>query len=145
MKQDEKVNQVFDASFRIIDNDLDPEQISSLLGIKPDHSHRKGEPNNKRTKSGKVIIGHPYKTGIWNINSNLPETSSLEEHLNSLLDRLEPVGDKIKQLSIEGYRVDFYCACFTEHEFQGGFDVGPDILERMGRMGIILGISTYEM
>jgi hypothetical protein len=143
--QQDNTNEVFDAAFRIISDRLDPDQISSLLGIKPDHSHKKGEPNNRRSKSGKIIVGPVHKTGIWSIYSTLPETSSLEEHLTSLIGRLDPVGDKIKQLSTEGYRVDIFCGYFFNHGVQGGFDISPKTLERIGKMGISLAISTNEL
>lgn len=144
-KETLEVNDVFDASFRIIGENLDTDEISSLLGIKPDYSHKKGDANNRKSKSGKVIVGSPHKTGIWSINSKLPETSSLEEHLKFLLEKLEPVGHVIKKLSDEGYRVDFYCGYFVRHGYQGGFNINPHIMERMGKMGIHLAISTFEM
>lgn len=144
MKQD-NLREVFDASFRIIGNKLDPDEITSLLGIKPDYSHKKGQPNNRRSKSGKIILGPPHKTGIWSINSDLDETSSLEEHLEFLLGTITPFGEKIRQLSDEGYRVDFYCGFFQKPGAQGGFNVAPDVLQRMGEIGINLAVSTFEL
>jgi hypothetical protein len=144
MNQD-NTNEAFDAAFRIISDKLDTDQITSLLGIKPDHSHQKGESNNRRSKSGKIIIGPAHRTGIWSISSHLPETSSLEKHLISLLDRLNPVGDRVKLLSSEGYRVDIFCGYFFKQGVQGGFDINPEVLERMGKMGINLAISTNEI
>lgn len=144
MKQN-KTNELFDASFRIIGDNLDTELVSSLLEIKPDHAHRKGEFNSRKNKLGKIVLGPKYKTGIWSINSNLPETSTLEEHLVSLLDRLEPVSDKILQLSAEGYRIDIFCGYFFNHGFNGGFDISPLVLTRMGKMGIYLAVSVNEM
>jgi hypothetical protein len=141
----ENTNEVFDASFRIISDLLDTNDLTSRLGIRPDYSHMKGQPNNRVTKSGKVIVGPVHKTGIWTINSELPESSSLEEHLTFLLETLEPMGDEVKKLSKEGYRVDFYCGCFFKAGTQGGFDLSPEILERMGRMGISLAVSSFEM
>jgi hypothetical protein len=140
-----KTNEVFDAAFRIIGDKLDTDQITSLLGIKPDHAHRKGEPNNRKSKSGKIVVGPAHRTGIWSISSTLPETSSLEEHLTSLLDKLNPAQNKIKQLPSEGYRVDIFCGHFFNHGVQGGFDISPAILERLGKMGINLAISTNEI
>lgn len=141
----DNTNEVFDGAFRIIGDNLDPEQITSLLGIDPDYSHKKGEANNRKNKLGKIIVGTPHKTGIWTINSDLPETSTLEEHIVSLLVRLDSAHDKIRQLSKEGYRVDIYCGHFLKHGYQGGFDVSPEVLERMGKMGIHLAVSTHEM
>jgi hypothetical protein len=140
-----KANDMFDAAFRIIGDDLDPDYISSLLGITPDHSHRKGENNTRKTDSGKIILGPRYKTGLWNINSSLDETSSLEEHLISILDRIENVGDKVAQLSVEGYRVDIFCGYFFYHGANGGFDLSPEILGRMSKLRINLAISVNEM
>lgn len=147
MEHDEikELTEAFDASFRIIGDKLDTDYITSLLGIKPDYSHMKGQPNNRTGKGGKVIVGPPHKTGIWSINSELPETSSLEEHLTFLLETLEPMGDKVRELANDGYRVDFYCGFFVKHGAQGGFDISPEILERMGKMRINLAVSSFEL
>lgn len=141
----EDINEVFDASFRIIGDKLVTDEISSLMKIQPDYSHQKGAPNNRKSKSGRIIVGRPHKTGIWSINSNLPESSSLEEHITGLLERLEPSSDAIKRLSKEGYRVDIYCGYFSKPGTQGGFDISPSVLERMGKMGISLAVSTFEL
>jgi hypothetical protein len=142
---EDNLNEVFDAAFRIIGDELDPDYINSLLKINPDHAHKKGETNNRKSKSGKVIVGPAYKTGVWTINSTLPETSSLEEHLLSLIGKLQPVGEKIRHLSEEGFRVDIYCGYFLKHGFQGGFEIGTDIMETLSKMGIKLSVSVHEI
>jgi hypothetical protein len=142
---EDNLNEVFDAAFRIIGDVLDPDYINSLLGIKPDHSHRKGDPNNRKGKLGKVVVGSPHKTGVWTIYSLSPETSSLEEHLLFLINKLQPVGDTIMQLSKEGYRIDIYCGYFLKHGFHGGFDISPKLMEALVKMGISLSISVHEM
>lgn len=141
----DNLNEVFDGAFRIIGEDLDPEYITAFLGMKPDYSHKKGDASKRVNSSGKTVIGPSHKTGIWSINSELPETSSLEEHISWLLEKLALAGEKVKELSQKGYRVDIYCGHFLKHGFQGGFNISPGVLEKMGKMGIILAIGTYEM
>jgi hypothetical protein len=68
-------NEVFDAAFRIIGDELDPDYINSLLEINPDNVHKKGETNNRKSKSGKIIVQSPLeKPSISNLNiiENIP-------------------------------------------------------------------------
>jgi|LSQX01.3.fsa_nt_gb hypothetical protein len=133
----------FKVTFRIMGDELEPSKISILLGISPHQSHKKGEPNTSKTKKGKIVSYSPFNSGLWLINSNLPESSCLEDHINSILTCLEPVKDKLKQLSYDGYKMDIYCGYFTGE--QAGFNLNNLVLQRMANLNVDFGINIYYL
>jgi hypothetical protein len=58
-------------SFRIINDKLNPTEISQILGVVPDKSHSFGEPNITISKKGKLIEFAPHNIGLWSISSKL--------------------------------------------------------------------------
>ena len=44
-------------------DDLDPDEISRILGVCPTHAHRKGEE--RRSRSPRAQKPPPYKSGAW--------------------------------------------------------------------------------
>jgi len=46
-------------SFRVASFELDPNEITRLLGIEPDHAHKKGDPNFYITKKIKELTLRP--------------------------------------------------------------------------------------
>src|SRR5947209_5931615 len=70
------------ACLRFFDDDLDPEQVTRLLGCQPTHASRKGDllPSKRYQK-----IAH---TGSWRLQTPEGDSRTLEEQIASLLDRV---------------------------------------------------------
>lgn len=117
------------ASFRIVGDELRPDDVSGELGLKPAHSHVKGQ--RLRTRTG---IHHRY-TGVWLIRSeDAVNSTSLENHLLFLFAQLESVTKTIRKYILNSaYRVDFVCA-WTSATGHGGPVLSSDCLERMARL-----------
>ncbi|MCL2400859.1 MAG: DUF4279 domain-containing protein [Defluviitaleaceae bacterium] len=133
----------YSVGFRIIDDNLDPAEITKMLGIVPDDAHRKGEPNTKITPKGKILHYAPFNTGIWIVNSHEERHEILARHIKSLLDILYPLKDKLAELTSRGYKMDIFCGAFLNEVQQPGFDISPDILLQMGEMNIKIGMCIY--
>ncbi|MCL2411425.1 MAG: DUF4279 domain-containing protein [Treponema sp.] len=133
----------YSVGFRIIDDNLDPAEITKMLGIVPDDAHRKGEPNTKITSKGKILHYAPFSTGIWIVNSREERHEILARHIKSLLDILYPLKDKFAELTSRGYKMDICCGAFLNEVQQPGFDISPDILLQMGEMNIKIGMCIY--
>ena len=133
----------YSVSFRIADDNLDPTEITKILGIAPDISHRKGDPRLSITKKGKVMQYAPFRTGMWSIHSHEEKYEILEHHIKILLDILYPVKDKIAELASRGYKMDIFCGAFLYKGCHTGFDINSDILFQMGEMNIDFGICIY--
>lgn len=83
----------YSVSFRIMGDDLDSSEISKIFEITPDKSYKKGDPHIQITKKGKYISHGNYSFGLWAINSNVNKYSQLSDHLDDIIERLEPKRD----------------------------------------------------
>jgi len=120
-------------SIRIFAPNLLPEDVTRNLRITPDYTHHQGDyPRNDPKYSS-------YKHGMWLLNSKVAENEPLEAHLDNLLLILEPKGSYINQLA-QHATVDFYCVLYS----QSGFQLSPQILKRIGELGVTFGVVLYD-
>jgi len=133
----------YHASFRIGDERLNPLEISNMLGLIPDKSHNKGDPNTSISKKGKVIHYSPFSSGLWSVESKEDKHLNLIHHLRGLLRVLSPLKDKLAELHSRGYRIDMFCGIFIHDGACPGFDIEADILLLLGELNIDLGICIY--
>lgn len=92
-------------SFRIMGENLIPEEITNSLGIEPAVSHLKGEPH--IDKSGRKYAN--YKMGIWSIDSTLEKTKTLDEHLSDVFNRLKTKETIVRQYLNYEFEIDKNC------------------------------------
>ena len=120
-------------SIRIFAPYLLPEDVTKNLQILPDHIHHQGDyPRNNPNYSA-------YKHGMWLLNSKTMEDQPLEAHLDNLLTILEPNSSYLKRLAQET-TIDVYCVLYA----QSGFQLSPQILKRLGDLGITFGVVLYN-
>lgn len=134
----------FWVSFRIIHDDLEPSQITKSIGIEPDNAHRKGDSNTSVTKKGKVMQFAPYPFGLWLIKSCLDEHNRLQDHLESLLDLVEPKKNILASLKNEGYELELSIGYNFMEESQPRVYLTNGVLKRIGDLGIDLCIDLYK-
>jgi len=122
---------------RFVGEKVDPEIITSKLGIQPSETHVKGELSKKRSK-------HAWSTGYWGIDSPCSPDQAFEKHIEVLLELLEPKLLILQHLREEGISLSFYCGFFV-NEPEGSFftRLNPVLLERLGRIGASLDCWTY--
>jgi hypothetical protein len=120
-------------SFVISGLELDPDEISKLLGIRPDHSHRKGDV--KQLRSDKTIT---RKNGNWSLRSKLSDYEPLEMHLDALLDRLKGKEAVIKALAEEN-EIRFGCDLWEAI----GVELPAHIIRGIADFNASLGITIY--
>src|SRR5947208_1337766 len=89
------------ASIRVFGETLRPEDVGAALGLQATRMHHKGE---LRGRDHKVV----WRESAWLIKSPLGKDRDLPEHLDWLLNAVEPKLDVIRSLS-EKYRVDLFC------------------------------------
>lgn len=129
------MNNEIDLSFNICGFSCKPEDISSLLGIQPDEIHAKGQPRG----SGEAV----YKESLWVIRSRILPSLEIESHIGDIMERLEPVHERIKSLPGEFY---CYLSCGVEiYDGPGGPAVVFDAktLRILGTIGASLDIDIY--
>jgi hypothetical protein len=122
-------------SFVISGLELEPDEVSRLLGIKPDHSHRKGDVK-KSSRSDNTLI---RKKGNWSLRSKLSDYEPLEMHLDALMDRLKGKEAAIKALAEEN-EIRFGCDLYETI----GVELPAHMLRRIADFNASLGITIYS-
>jgi hypothetical protein len=128
----------FTASFRIMGKDLDPEEISGALGLKPTQSHRRGDAR----PSAKGRAYAPFDEGLWSLASTRGDEAALDEHLDDLLPRLASRMPALDALKKEGLRRDVFIGVFSR-EGNFGYAISAANQSRLARLGVELSFDVY--
>jgi len=124
------------ASLRIFGDDLDPDEISALLGASPTSSARKGEI--RVSKSGRE---RTERTGRWLLEAVYRQPGDLDSQIAELLSPL--TGDiAVWRRLVAQFEVDIFCGLFMK-ESDEGLDLRPETLEMLGSRGLSLGLCIY--
>jgi hypothetical protein len=109
--------------------------ITQTLGISPSRSHDIGQPRSPRDSRA-------WPNTHWALDSDLPDTSSLEDHLGRLCDQIEPHAGGLSRLADDGYNVDWLCFVEIENG-QGGITLSPPLLQRLAALPAELDLDIY--
>ena len=94
--------------FRVMGRDLEPEAISTSLGLSPTQQHKRGDAN---VSSAGRKYGE-FSEGLWSLDSSLSAESSVDSHVKSLIAKLGGREDRVTQLNGEGLRIDIFVGVF---------------------------------
>ena len=126
-------------SFRLVDDRLDPVAVAAHLTITPTNAYAKGEMSPPGPVTGTSYL---RRTGMWRLESVLPRTTALDDHLRSLLDTLEPHAPVLQSYQAQGYVVEFSCGLLL-HRQNEGFELCAATLARVSAMGASLSFDIY--
>ena len=126
------------ASFRIMGKDLDPFEITNLLHMHPDQSHRCGDPN--ISKSGRRYAD--YTEGLWALHSSVDETYAIDAHLEALVTKLWQHRDLLQEFKKRGYKIDMCVGIFGIDDNMG-FVLKNTLLRRIMQLGVDLDFDLY--
>jgi hypothetical protein len=118
--------------------DLDPSEITNLLHMHPDQSHRCGDPN--ISKSGRRYAD--YAEGLWALHSSVGETSAIDAHLEALVTKLWQHRDLLQELRKRGYKMDICVGIFGIDD-NVGFVLKYTLLRRVMQLGVDLDLDLY--
>lgn len=118
--------------------ELDPDQITNTLLLKPTKAIRKGDVH--VSSSGKKIV---RKLGVWGYN--LSEGSDINFELNVLLDILEKQKFNLSQLdNVDNAYIDVY---FRKNIFDGNinfyFELDLKLIQRIEKLKLELRFELY--
>ena len=124
------------ASLRIFGDDLEPEEVTRLLGHSPSRSWRKGEIQISKS-------GHSFtrRSGAWLLDVDPTEPEDVNGQVAKLLGML--TNDDTAWSQVTGrFEVDLFCGWFmgTSNE---GVSVSPSTMSALGRFGIELSLDIY--
>ena len=121
-------------TLRIFGDDLDPEGVSALLGGLPSRSHRKGD-----TLDGDAL---PAATGAWELETALPDSAEIEEHVAELFGKLTTDLDEWATVTAQ-FAVDIRCE-LEAGESGEGFDLSPRLAAALAERGVVLSFSLVS-
>lgn len=123
-------------SLRVFGDDLDPVEVTTLLGCQPTEARRRGEvipdPRYHRTA----------RTGCWLLDGADEPSTELEAQVGNLLGRLTDDVVSWRDLS-RRFRVDVFCGVFLD-SFNRGFALSPKLMRRLADQGIEIGFDIYS-
>jgi hypothetical protein len=122
-------------------DDLVPFEVTERLGITPSLAYVKGEIWKIGQRSGRPYVG---RTGMWQLRTTLPDTSALDEHIRSLLKLLLPRASEIRAFVDRGYKADFSCGIFLEHDNEGT-ELEAETVAGIAALGAKLGLDIYAL
>lgn len=126
-------------SFRLIADTLDPVSVTKRLGLTPTNAYAKGEMSPQG-----VVTGTSYvrRTGMWRLESALPRTADLNDHIGSLLNHLEQRASTIHEYRSIGYTVEFLCGLLLEHGNES-VDLTSAVMARVSAIGATVSLDIY--
>jgi hypothetical protein len=125
------------ATLRIIGADLDPEQVTMMLGGTPTRTERKGQEISKGD-------GRPPKIarlGQWQIEAPAAQPSDINGQVKQLLEGLTKDITVWRRLAGQ-YKIDIFCGWFMS-ETNEGEDINSETLLALGERGISLALDIY--
>lgn len=131
-----KIYHRFDAAFRVWGPDTNVEKLSAATGLPPSETRRKGDRRGKGQ----------WEDSMWSFRSSCPGTASLEKHLDSLLDKLAPVREKLLAAIPAHSQGIFWCGHYTNaaEGLAGTVKLPIRILKRLANFGFDFALDTYS-
>jgi len=126
-----------EASLRIGGDSLNPEEITSLLGVEPTLGQTKGQVFIGKT-SGKERVA---KSGMWSLKSEPQEPGDLDYQILALLETTTDDLSIWKNIS-KRYSIDILFGLFMESGNEG-IEISSRALKALGNRNIELAMDIY--
>jgi len=120
-------------SLRFFGEDLQPDELTQLLGAQPTQSHIKGDLSPS---------GRTQRTGAWWLRMEDREPGDLEAQVVSLFAGLTDDLAVWADLNAR-YQGDVFCGLFMESANEG-LGLTPEMLLMIGQRGLRLGLDLYD-
>jgi hypothetical protein len=120
------------AVFRIFSDEIDPREITRLLGVEPSSIQIKGE--RKYPNKYKYI----NKENGWFLDSEDEiESKDLRRHLDWLLNKMGSSHNQLRELAGKGAEITIFCP-WRSASGQGGPTMDPQQMKLLGELNIEL-------
>ena len=126
---------VFSVCLRIWGDDLNPDEISTLMQATPTSAHRKGDID----RSG--MYDRIEDVGKWHFDLDRDPSATLNDLVDRLLNSLT-ADLAIWQALKQRYHLDVFCGLRMEH-WNRGTSLLPQTMIRLGERGLELGLDIY--
>lgn len=128
-------------TLRVFGDELDPDEISGVLGCEPTSKARKGDVVGADNKGNQRISS----VGSWRLNSAESEQAELEEQVLKLLSRVNPDREVWQRLT-QQYKVDLFWGVFLkEGTWNRGFSLSAKVLKELAERNLQIGFDIYAV
>jgi hypothetical protein len=118
-----------------VTGDFDPSSITSRLRLEPTEQWMKGT-RNERTHFER-------KFSRWSLESRLPRSSSLEDHVRDVLEQTRERAEEIQQVSKE-YTAYMQLVGWFHNDYPG-FGLDGDIISGLAQLNIGIDCDFYYL
>lgn len=125
-----------EATLRILGDELDPDEITRLLGKRPYRAERKGEI--VLSSSGNSRIA---RIGTWSISAKPQAPEDLNAQITEILDGATEDINTWRRIT-ERFKADVFCGLFM-NQGNEGLELSPSVLHALGARGIRLSLDIY--
>lgn len=126
-------------SFCIYGDDLDPDQISQILGVSPTHAYREGEHRLSRAERARHPV--PSASAAWILRVRDQSPRQPGELTKELLDQL-PDDEALWDQLASRYHVRLSYGLFVV-DWSSGFSLSPELVARIARMRAVVEFDIY--
>jgi len=123
-------------ALRVFADELEPHEVTALLGCEPTRSYRKGD----LVSPGRSAATRKY--GMWSLVCADSEPEAFDQQIQSLLARLTPDLQVWQSLAAE-YRVDLFCGYFMSDSNQG-FTLSATTVSALAARQLEIGFDIYS-
>ncbi|MGQ3210372.1 DUF4279 domain-containing protein [Shinella sp.] len=125
------------ACLRFSGDDLDPEEVSRILGTQPTKGVKKGGTH--ATPKGKEIVA---RTGMWTLSTPDESPSDLDKQVAALFSVLDGDLDACRALAVR-FHGNIFAGLFLSG-FNEGLSLSPAKMRAIGARGLILDLDIYS-
>jgi hypothetical protein len=126
------------ATLRIAGEDLDPAEITALLGCSPTKGQRKGDVFTSST-SGR---SRTARFGMWCLDAADRQPENFDGQIEEILTKLTPSIDVWVAIA-KRYKMDLFCGLMMRESNEGA-EISPASLVALGQRGIQLSLDIYS-
>ncbi len=126
------------ASLRFFGDDLDPDELTLLLGHQPTNSERKGQEIVSKITGKKRTA----RSGGWRLSAERREPGDLDAQISEVLGQLTD-DMSIWQDLTSRFRADVFCGLFME-EGNEGISLSNETLQRLAERGLTIDFDIYD-
>ena len=124
-----------DVFLRIEHDSADPETVTSILGLTPTHSVRRGQ----QASDGKSqpFPWNTFPWSVWVLSSarSVERTKNLRDHFQWLLASVGPRASELRTLRNQGHRIAVHCTWVGKGGY-GGPDLSPQIMRGLADLEV---------
>jgi hypothetical protein len=125
------------ACLRLLGDDLEPDEVTALLGATPTASEHKGAQSQPNS-GGRTFTA---RTGAWRLKVEDRRPADLDAQVSELLEQVTSDLDVWSALGAR-FRIDLFCGVFMNEQNEG-VSLAPSTLQALGERGILLDLDIY--